>query len=87
MILLAHSYFLRDDAEQLARGDACAAVRRSVGIDVFVPPSAAEPWISEHPVLVRALETMDRVARGPLAPFGDHVLYWFERTKELCDAN
>ena len=55
-------------------------LRRRVGIGVFVPPSAAEPWISRHPVLVRALEAMDRVAARPLAPFGDHVLYWFERT-------
>jgi len=62
-------------------------LRRRVGIGVFVPPSAAEPWISEHPALVRALETMDRVAGRPLAPLGDHVLYWFERTKEHCDAD
>src|SRR5215210_3107078 len=57
-------------------------LRRRVGIGVFVPPSAAEPWISEHPSLVRALETMDRVAGRPLAPLGDHVLYWFERTDD-----
>jgi hypothetical protein len=37
-------------------------LRRRVGIGVFVPPSAAEPWISEHPTLVRMLEAMDRVA-------------------------
>jgi SAM-dependent methyltransferase len=55
-------------------------LRRRVGIGVFVPPSAAEPWISEHPALVRALETIDRVASHTLAPLGDHVLYWFERT-------
>lgn len=57
-------------------------LRHRVGIGVFVPPSAAEPWISEHPSLVRALEVMDRVAGRALAPLGDHVLYWFERTKE-----
>ena len=55
-------------------------LRRRVGIGVFVPPSAAEPWISEHPALVRALETMDRVASHALPTLGDHVLYWFERT-------
>jgi SAM-dependent methyltransferase len=55
-------------------------LRRRVGIGVFVPPSAAEPWISQHPALVRALETCDRVAARALAPLGDHVLYWFERT-------
>jgi SAM-dependent methyltransferase len=55
-------------------------LRRRLGVGVFVPPSAAEPWVSNHPVLVRALEAMDRVVSRPLAPFGDHVLYWFERT-------
>ena len=55
-------------------------LRRRVGVVVFVPPSAAEPWISGHPAVVRVLEAMDRVAARPLAPFGDHVLYWFERT-------
>ena len=55
-------------------------LRRRVGIGVFVPPSAAEPWISRHPAVVRVLEAMDRLAARPLAPLGDHVLYWFERT-------
>jgi hypothetical protein len=55
-------------------------LRRRIGIGVFVPPSAAEPWISRHPALVRTLEAMDRLAARPLAPLGDHVLYWFERT-------
>jgi len=55
-------------------------LRRRVGIGVFVPPSAAEPWISQHPALVRTLEAVDRVASRALAPLGDHVLYWFERT-------
>ena len=55
-------------------------LRRRLGIGVFVPPSAAEPWISRHPAVVRALEVMDRLAARPLAPLGDHVLYWFERT-------
>lgn len=55
-------------------------LRRRVGIGVFVPPSAAEPWISGHPAMVRMLEAIDRVASRALAPLGDHVLYWLERT-------
>ena len=55
-------------------------LRRRLGVGVFVPPSAAEPWISQYPALVRVLEGIDRLARRPLAPLGDHVLYWFERT-------
>ena len=50
------------------------------GIGVFVPPSAAEPWISGHPQLLRALEALDRVASRPLALLGDHVLFLLERT-------
>lgn len=50
------------------------------GIGVFVPPSAAEPWISAHPRLLGALEQMDRIVSRPLALLGDHVLYDFERT-------
>lgn len=50
------------------------------GIGVFVPPSAAEPWISGHPRLLRALETLDRRLSRPLAPLGDHILYRFRRT-------
>jgi hypothetical protein len=55
-----------------------AAGRRGIG--VFVPPSAAEPWISRHPRLLSALEAMDREVAGALAPLGDHVLYRFDRT-------
>jgi len=51
------------------------------GIGVFVPPSAAEPWITSHPRLLGALERMDRFASRPLAMFGDHVLYEFERVE------
>lgn len=57
-------------------------LRRRAGIGVFVPPSAAEPWISEHPSLVRMLEAIDRVTGRALAPLGDHVLYWFERAPD-----
>jgi SAM-dependent methyltransferase len=49
------------------------------GVGVFVPPSAAEPWISGRPRLLAALEALDRAASRPLAALGDHVLYEFER--------
>jgi SAM-dependent methyltransferase len=52
------------------------------GIGVFVPPSAAEPWISGRPRLLALLEAGDRLASRPLAAFGDHVLYRFVRTAE-----
>ena len=50
------------------------------GVGVLVPPSAAEPWISRHPRLLGVLEQLDKAASGPLAMFGDHVLYHFTRT-------
>ncbi len=49
------------------------------GVGVFVPPSAAEPWISSHPTLLAIAEQLDRVVSRPLALLGDHVLYDFER--------
>ena len=58
------------------------AGRRGVG--VFVPPSAAEPWISRHPGLLRGLEALDRRLATPLAVFGDHVLYRFVRSGEAA---
>src|SRR5262245_19431250 len=54
---------------------------RRRGIGVFVPPSAAEPWISRHSRLLSLLEGMDRVTSRLLAMFGDHVLYRLERTE------
>jgi ubiquinone/menaquinone biosynthesis C-methylase UbiE len=51
------------------------------GIGVFVPPSAAEPWISDHTRLLSSMEALDRWASRPLALLGDHVLYHFERRK------
>lgn len=51
------------------------------GIGVFVPPSAAEPWISRHPRLLARLERLDGVFSRRLAMFGDHVLYRFRRTE------
>jgi hypothetical protein len=51
------------------------------GIGVFVPPSAAEPWISRHPRLLKVLEVLDRGLSRPLAVCGDHILYRFVRTQ------
>jgi SAM-dependent methyltransferase len=56
------------------------APRGRTGIGVFVPPSAAEPWISRHPRLLGGLEALDRVLASPLAVLGDHILYRFVRT-------
>ena len=50
---------------------------RAIGLSV--PPSAAEPWISHHPRLLAAMEATDRLLSRALAPFGDHILYVFER--------
>lgn len=57
------------------------APRGRKGIGVFVPPSAAEPWISRHPRLLGGLEALDRALATPLAVFGDHVLYRFVRSE------
>jgi len=51
------------------------------GIGVFVPPSAAEPWISKHPRFLDGLEALDRAFGAPLAGFGDHILYRFTRSE------
>lgn len=51
-----------------------------LGIGVTVPPSAAEPWISEHPHLLAAMESLDHQLARPLAALADHVLYSFRRT-------
>jgi SAM-dependent methyltransferase len=48
-------------------------------IGLFVPPSAAEPWISRHPRFLARLEAADRLAARRLAFLGDHILYRFER--------
>jgi SAM-dependent methyltransferase len=66
---------------EVARGFApWFRLRRTRGIGVFVPPSAAEPWISRHPRLLNALEALDRAAAAPLARLGDHLLFHLERT-------
>lgn len=56
-------------------------VRRR-GIGVFVPPSAAEPWITAHPRVLGLLAGLDAALGTPLASLGDHVLYDFERTED-----
>jgi ubiquinone/menaquinone biosynthesis C-methylase UbiE len=55
-------------------------LKRGIGVGVFVPPSAAEPWISRHPRFLGMLEALDRLVERPLAGLGDHILYHFERT-------
>jgi hypothetical protein len=51
--------------------------RKAIGL--FVPPSAAEPWISRHRLVLATLEVLDGLAARPLAPLGDHILYRFRR--------
>ena len=53
-----------------------------LGIGVTVPPSAAEPWISNHTRLLDVMEALDRKLARPLAVFGDHILYQFRRTAQ-----
>jgi SAM-dependent methyltransferase len=55
-------------------------LEKRLGIGVTVPPSAAEPWISQQPRLLHAMEALDRVLARPLASLGDHILYQFRRT-------
>lgn len=54
--------------------------KRTRGIGIFVPPSAAEPTISRYPRALAVLERLDRLAERPLAWLGDHVLLHLERT-------
>lgn len=56
------------------------ALEQRIGIGVAVPPSAAEPWISRHPHVLKAMEFADRIVGERLAFLGDHVLYQFRRT-------
>ena len=55
------------------------ALERRIGIGVAVPPSAAEPWISNQPRLLAAMEGADRVLGSAFPMLGDHVLYQFRR--------
>jgi ubiquinone/menaquinone biosynthesis C-methylase UbiE len=57
-------------------------LEKRLGIGITVPPSAAEPWISNHVRLLALMERMDRVVSRPMAIFGDHVLYQFRRNAE-----
>ncbi|HEX7614263.1 MAG TPA: class I SAM-dependent methyltransferase [Thermoanaerobaculia bacterium] len=61
-------------------------LKDTLGIGVFVPPSAAEPAVSRFPRFLGALETLDRNFARPLALLGDHVLLDFERTHAAADA-
>lgn len=55
-------------------------LEKRIGIGVTVPPSAAEPWISDHPRLLAAFERLDHVLAHRCAALADHVLYRFRRT-------
>lgn len=55
-------------------------LERRIGIGVAVPPSAAEPWISNHLRLLAAFERFDRGLARPFAALADHVLYQLRRT-------
>ena len=55
------------------------ALTETRAIGLFVPPSAAEPWISRHPRLLAGLEAADRALARPCAALGDHILYRFVR--------
>ena len=57
-------------------------LERRIGIGVAVPPSAAEPWISDHRRLLDAMEWFDRLFATPFAVFGDHILYQFRRRSQ-----
>ena len=56
-------------------------LEQRVGIGIFVPPSAAEPWISSHPAVLRTLQNFDCRAQRRLALLGDHILYLFRRNR------
>jgi len=60
-------------------------LERRIGIGIAVPPSSAEPWISQHPQLLAAMERFDRALCRKLAILGDHVLYQFRRTEIAID--
>jgi SAM-dependent methyltransferase len=55
------------------------ALEKRLGIGIAIPPSAAEPWISHHSWLLRAMEAVDKYASRPLAMLGDHMLFQFRR--------
>ena len=55
-------------------------LERIRGIGVCVPPSAAEPGISNWPRFLSLLERIDQHVSRPFARLGDHVLLRFSRT-------
>ncbi|QHN04975.1 class I SAM-dependent methyltransferase [Granulicella sp. WH15] len=57
-------------------------LEKRIGIGIAVPPSAAEPWISNHPRLLATMEACDRALAHPMAMLGDHVLYQLRRTEQ-----
>ncbi len=57
------------------------ALEKRFGIGIAVPPSAAEPWITQRPRLLAAMEAFDKHLCRPLAILGDHVIYQFRRTE------
>lgn len=57
------------------------ALEKRFGIGIAVPPSAAEPWITQRPRLLTAMEVFDKLLCRPLAILGDHVIYQFRRTE------
>jgi hypothetical protein len=59
------------------------ALEKRLGIGIAVPPSAAEPWITQRPRLLAAMEAIDRHLCRPLAILGDHVVYQFRRTEAM----
>jgi SAM-dependent methyltransferase len=71
-----HYHRRRDIERDMAPGFRLVGMR---AIGLFVPPSAAEPWISRHPRLLAAMAAVDRRLSRLCAPLGDHVLYLFER--------
>lgn len=57
------------------------SLRHIKGIGVFVPPSAAEPWITRHPRLLACMQRLDRLVSSALALLGDHIVVTLERTE------
>ncbi|MBO0748933.1 MAG: class I SAM-dependent methyltransferase [Porphyrobacter sp.] len=70
-------YHRRADLERCFAPTFRLTSAKAVGL--FVPPSAAEPWISRRPRLLAALEAADGLLARRLAWLGDHVAYVFER--------
>jgi ubiquinone/menaquinone biosynthesis C-methylase UbiE len=56
----------------------------TAGVGIAVPPSYLEPWVADHPRLLRRMEAMDEwIRRWPLLRvLGDHMLLHLERVHE-----